>query len=140
MKTEDTFKDPTLVKLFAEGGEVRPSAQFANHILQKIKIETKSNRIAYTPLISRKAWLFLTFSGVAMFVAVYFTSKTQASTGTDLFGLSFRPDFTFIRQMAEKVAISFEFSPVMKTSLLAMCVFIIVQMILLEWRNRSIFK
>jgi len=140
MNTEETYKDPTLVKLFAEGGEVHPSDKFASQILQKIKADTKSNSLVFTPLISRKVWLLLAFAGAAMFIAVYFTSKTQASTGSDFFGLSFQPDFTFIRQMAEKIAVSFEFSPVMKTSLLAMAVFIIIQMIMLEWRNRSIFK
>jgi len=140
MKTEETYKDPKLVHLFAEGGEVQPSAQFANHILQKIKAETKSSTLVFTPLSSKKAWLFLAFAGAAMFIAVYFTTKSEASTGSDFFGLSIRPDFTFIRHMTEKVALSFEFSPVMKTSLLAMAVFIIVQMIILEWRNRSIFK
>jgi len=140
MKTEEPYKDPKLVQMFTEGGEVQPQSQFASQILQKIKAETASNSPVFTPLISRKAWLLLTLAGVAMFITVYFTSNTQASTATEFFGLSFRPDFTFIRQMAEKVAVSFEFSPVMRTSLLAMAVFIIIQMIMLEWRNRSIFK
>ncbi len=140
MKKEETYKDPFITKLFAEGGEVPPSAQFANRILKRIKTETKQNTVVYTPLISKKAWLLLTIAGVAMFITVFFTSKTQATTGSDFFGMSLKYDFTFLKHMAEKVAMSFEFGPVMKTSLFAMAVFIFIQLIILEWRNRSIFK
>jgi len=140
MKKEEVYKDPIITKLFAEGGEVKPPTQFASRILKNIKIESNPRSLVYTPLISKKTWLILTFAGIAMFLTVFFTSKTQSTTDTDLLGKFFQPDFTYLRHMMEKIMVSFEFGPVMQTSLLAMAVFIIIQLVILEWRNRSIFK
>lgn len=140
MKKEETYKDQLMTQLFAEGGGVEPPAELANRILKKIKMETGQNTVVFTPIISKKAWLFLTFAGIAMFLTVFFTSKAQPTTETDFLGKFFHPDFSYLRQMMDNIMVSFEFGPVMQTSLFAMAVFVIIQLVILEWRNRSIFK
>ncbi len=140
MKPEDTYKDPLMQQMFEDAGALRPSSQFTGKILKQLKQEATSGAYSYTPVISKKAWLLVSVLGAAMFVLVFFTSTSPKPSGMVFLGYTIRLDLSFVQRIAEKVAFSFEFSPVMKTSLSALAIFIFAQLLLFEWKNRTIFK
>ena len=139
MSSDELKKDPYIKSLFEEGGEEQPSGHFTNQIIHNIKAESKESVFAYKPVISRTAWRIIAFIGFLLFIYMLFGSTAEGQ-GIDLYGYTLNFDASKIKGMFSKIAFSFEFTPIMKTSFLALAFFTFSNLIIFELKNRSFFK
>ena len=139
MSEQEPNRDQYIKSLFDQGGTEEPSKNFTNNIIDTIKNETASSPYAYKPIISKNAWLTIAFIGVAAFLILMFFNPSS-SEGLNLYGYSVNLDFSKVKNLFGKVAFSFELSPSLKTSIIALFIFTFTNLIIFELKNRSIFK
>lgn len=139
MSSDELKKDPYIQSLFEEAGKEQPSGHFTNQILHKIKAETKESAFVYKPVISRTAWRIIAVIGFLLFLYLLF-GGTSEGQGIDFYGYTLKIDTSKIKGMFSKIAFSFEFTPIMKTSFLALVFFTFSNLIIFELKNRSFFK
>lgn len=139
MSSEEIKKDPFIKSIFDEAGEVKPSNNFTNQIISAIKSQSKESAFVYKPIISKNAWLVMAFLVVSLFVYLI-AGNAEAGQGINLYGYSLKLDASFIQGFFSKLAFSFELSPILKTSFLALIVFTFSNLIIFELRSRSFFK
>lgn len=139
MSSDEFKKDPLIKSLFEEAGKEQPSGQFTDQIMSKLKADTKESTFEYKPVISRTAWRIIAFLGFLLFMYLLFGSSAEGQ-GINIYGYSLNLDTSKIKSMFSKVAFSFEFTPIMKTSFLALIFFTFSNLIIFELKNRSFFK
>ena len=139
MSSEEFKKDPTIKSIFDEGGIEQPSDNFTNQIIKNIKAHSKDSAFVYTPVISKNAWLLLAFFGISLFVYLLF-GNTPEGQGLNLYGYTLNIDTSIIKGILSKIAFSFELSPILKTSLIALTFFTFTNLLIFEIRSRSFFK
>lgn len=141
MSLEEIKKDPFIKSLFDEGGKEHPSDKFTDQIMNTIKAQSKESAFVYTPVISKNVWLVIAFFGVSLFAYLLLGSAEQGQgQGLNLYGYSLNVDTSIIKGVFSKIAFSFEISPILKTSLLALIFFTFSNLIIFELRSRSFFK
>jgi len=139
MNEQEKNQDKYIKSLFEEGGTEQPSGRFTSNIIDAIKAQATSGAFTYKPVISRSAWLIIAFIGVLLFSILLFVNPTS-SQGMDFYGYSLNFDFSRIKGLFSKVAFSFELSPILKTSIVALFIFTFSNLVIFELKNRSIFK
>lgn len=139
MKHQEDKRDPFIKSIFEEGGLEQPSADFSHQILNAIKSESKDSVFVYKPVISRTVWIALTFVGLSLFIYLFF-GYSPASQGADLYGFKLHFDLSPIQNVFSKIAFSFQLSPILKTSLMALSFFIFSNLVIFELKSRSFFK
>ncbi|MCK5702374.1 MAG: hypothetical protein KAI29_14520, partial [Cyclobacteriaceae bacterium] len=112
---------------------------FTNQIIKNIKAQSKESAFIYTPIISKNAWLVLAFLGFSLFVYLLF-GNVPAGQGLNLYGFTLNIDTSIIKGIFSKIAFSFELSPILKTSLIALTFFTFTNLLIFEIRSRSFFK
>jgi len=138
MSEQEKNKDQYIKSLMAEGGIENPSKQFTSNIIDTIKAQSSSS-LQYKPVISRNAWLVIAFLGILTFLFVLFFDPSGGQ-GLEVYGYSLNFDFSPLRNILSKVAISFELSPIFKTSIIALFIFTFSNLIIFELKNRSLLK
>ncbi len=139
MSEHETHKDPYIKSLFEEGGAEEPSGQFTNRIIERIQAQSESSAYQYKPVISKGAWLAIAFVGLGIFLFLLFNNPGSGQ-GLDLYGYSLNIDLSNLKSILNKIAFSFELTPILKTSIVALFVFTFSNLIIFELKNRSIFK
>lgn len=139
MSSKDIKKDPFIKSIFDEAGVAQPSGNFTNQIISAIKAQSKESAFVYKPIISKNAWLIMAFLVFSLFVYLL-TGNADAAQGINLYGFSFNLDTSFIKEFFGRFVFSFELSPILKTSFLALIVFTFSNLIIFELRSRSFFK
>jgi hypothetical protein len=140
MKHQEINKDPFIKSVLDEGGLEQPSSEFTNQIINKLKAaQAKDSVFVYKPVISRKAWLILAISGIALF-AYLFLGFAPEGQGVDLYGYKLNIDMSVIKGIFSKFALSFTLTPILKTSLMALVFFTFFNLIIFELRSRSLLK
>jgi hypothetical protein len=139
MSSKDIKKDPFIKSIFDEAGEAHPSASFTTQIINVIKSETKESAFVYKPIISKNAWLVMAFLVISLFVYLL-VGNSEAGQGINLYGYSLNMDTSIVKGFFSKLVFSFELSPILKTSFLALIVFTFSNLIIFELRSRSFFK
>lgn len=139
MSSKDIKKDPFIKSIFDEGGVEQPSGNFTNQIISAIKAQSRESAFVYKPIISKNAWLVMAFLVISLFVYLLI-GNADAAQGIKLYGFSFNLDTSFIKDFFGRFAFSFELSPILKTSFLALIVFTFSNLIIFEVRSRSFFK
>ena len=139
MSSGKTKKDPFIKSLFDEGGIEQPSGNFTSNIIDTIKTQSPESVFEYTPVISRKAWLIIAFFGVALFLYLLLGFAPEGQ-GINLQGFAFKIDTTVVKGVFNKIAVSFELTPILKTSLIALTFFTFSNLIIYELKNRSFIK
>ena len=138
MSLEEIKKDPFIKSIFDEGGIENPPKGFTDQIIKNIKAQTSESSFEYKPVISKNVWLVLAFFGVSLFVYLLFGSSAEGH-GLNLYGYTLNIDTSFIKGIFSKVAFSFELSPILKTSLIALTFFTFTNLLIFEIRSRSFF-
>ena len=139
MSAEEIKKDPFIKSIFDEGGTEQPSGNFTNQIINTIKAQSKESAFVYKPVISKKAWLVIAFLGVSLFLYLLF-GNAEPGQGLNLYGYSLNVDTSIIKGVLSKIAFSFELTPILKTSFLALIFFTFSNLIIFELKSRSFFK
>ncbi|MCK5280138.1 MAG: hypothetical protein KAK04_16405 [Cyclobacteriaceae bacterium] len=139
MSSEEIKKDPYIKSIFDEGGIEQPSSNFTNQIIKNIKAQSEESAFVYKPIISKTAWLVLAFLGLSLFVYLLFGSPAEGQ-GLNLYGYTLNIDTSIIKGIFNKIAFSFELSPILKTSLIALTFFTFTNLLIFEIRSRSFFK
>jgi hypothetical protein len=139
MNEQEKHKDSYISTLLNEGAIERPPQRFTDNIINAIAAQSESSAYKYKPVISRTAWMIIAFIGVAAFAFLLFAGPSGGQ-GLDILGYSFSLDFSKIKELAGGITISFELTPIVKTSIIALFVFTFSNLILLELKDRSIFK
>lgn len=139
MSLEEIKKDPFIKSIFDEGGSEQPSDHFTSQIINTIKAQSNESAFDYKPVISKNTWLVVAFLGVSLFAYLIFGSPDQ-SQGLTLYGYSMNVDTSIIKGVFSKIAFSFELTPILKTSFLALIFFTFSNLIIFELRSRSFFK
>lgn len=139
MSSEEIKKDPFIKSLFDEAGIAQPSGNFTNQIISAIKSQSKESAFVYKPIISKNAWLVMAFMVFSLFVYLII-GNAEAGQGVNLYGYTLNMDASFLKEFFSKFAFSFELSPILKTSFLALIVFTFSNLIIFELRSRSFFK
>lgn len=139
MSSEEIKKDPFIKSIFDEAGIAQPSGNFTKQIISAIKSQSKESAFVYKPIISNNAWLVMAFLVGSLFVYLLF-GNVEAGQGIKLYGLSFNMDTSIIKEFFGRFVFSFELSPILKTSFLALIVFTFSNLIIFELRSRSFFK
>ncbi len=141
MNPEEIGRDPFIKSLYDEAGTEKPSKNFTDRIIKNIKAESKVSAFTYKPVISRTAWRIIAVVGFIAFIFLLLVPNGEGQgLGLDLHGYSLNIDTTKIKGMLSKFAFSFEFTPIMKTSFLALIIFTFSNLIIFELKNRSFFK
>jgi len=139
MNSEEIKKDPIIKSILDEGGLEKPSRNFTNQIINTIKAQSKDSVFVYKPVISRSAWLVLAFLGAALFIYLLLGLSPEGQfINFNEFALNI--DTSKIKGLFSKIVISFEFTPILKTSLIALTFFTFSNLIIFELKNRSFFK
>ena len=139
MSSEEIKKDPFIKSIFDEGGIEQPSGNFTNQIIQNINAQSKESAFVYKPVISKNAWLILGFLGFSLFVYLLFGNPAEGQ-GLNLYGYTLNIDTSIVEGIFSKIAFSFELSPILKTSFIALIFFTFSNLIIFEIRSRSFFK
>lgn len=139
MSSEKIKNDDVIKSIFDEGGLENPSDGFTNNIINAIKTQSADSVFVYKPVISRSAWLVIAFLGIVLFVYLFF-GFSSAGEGLDLYGFKLNFDTSGIKGILNKIAFSFEITPILKTSLIALTFFTFSNLIIFELKSRSFFK
>lgn len=139
MNHQEEFHDDYIKSLIQEGGVSEPSRDFTNNLIESIKTRPAQSAYAYKPVISRSAWLAIALIGCAAFAYMFFVSPENGQ-GLNIYGYSLSLDFSKLKGIASQMAISFELTPILKTSLAALFIFTFSNLIIFELKNRSILK
>jgi len=139
MSSDELNKDSYIKSLFEEAGIEHPSSHFTSKIISRIKAESKESAFIYKPVISRTAWRIIAFLGLLLFIYLLFAGNGEGQ-GINLYGYTLNLDTSKIKTMFDKIAFSFEFSPIMKTSFITLIFFTFSNLIIFELKNRSFFK
>jgi len=139
MSSDKIKNDDVIKSIFDEGGLEKPSDSFTNSIINTIKTQSGDSVFVYKPVISRSAWLVIAFLGIALFAYLFFGFSPEGQ-GLDLYGFTLNFDTSKIKGILNKIAFSFEITPILKTSLIALTFFTFSNLIIFELRNRSFFK
>jgi hypothetical protein len=139
MNEQEINRDPYIKSLLEEGGTEKPSNNFTNNIIDKIKAQSAPSAFTYKPVISKSAWLTMAFIGVAAFLYLLFVNPSSGQ-GFELYGYSLNINLSKLKNIFSKVAFSFELTPIFKTSIIALFVFTFSNLLIFELKNRSIFK
>ena len=139
MSSEKSKKDPFIKSIFDEGGIEEPSGNFTKQIINTIKAQSKESAFEYKPVISRKAWLVIAFIGVALFIYLILGTSPEGQ-GINLQGYNIKVDTTAVTGILNKIAFSFNLTPILKTSLIALTFFTFSNLIIFELKSRSFFK
>ena len=139
MSSENIKKDPTIKSIFDEGGLEQPSGSFTSNIINAIKIQSEHSVFVYKPVISRNAWLVITFLGISLFAYLFFGFSPEGK-GLDLYGYTLNFDTSIIRGLFSKINFSLNLSPILKISLMALTFFTFSNLIIFELKSRSFFK
>jgi hypothetical protein len=139
MSTQEPNQDQYIKSLFEEGGTEEPSRHFTNNIIDAINAKSASSTYTYKPIISKSAWLTMAFIGIAAFLYLLFVSPAS-SQGTDFYGYSLNFDLSKVKGLLSKVAFSFELTPILKTSIIALFIFTFSNLLIFELKNKSMFK
>lgn len=139
MSLEDIKKDPIIKSIFDEGGLEQPSGGFTNNIINAIKTQTENSVFVYKPVISRGAWLVITFLGISLFAYLFFGFSPEGK-GLDLYGYTLNFDTSIIKGIFSKFSFSFNLSPIFKIALMALSFFTFSNLIIFELKSRSILK
>ena len=140
MNTGDLNTEKYFKKLMTEGGLVQPPERFTQQVLQKISVLSPASQEKYKPILSRKTWMILAIVVVAIFTYSYLMGGTTSSSTFNVMGIEVSLDLSIFKEMFQKVVFSFELSPIMQTSILALVVFTFSNLIIFELRNRSFIK
>lgn len=139
MKNEQIKKDPFVQYLIEEGGMEQPGEDFTKNIMGQLD-QTPQNSFSYQPVISRAAWIVLTVVGVGLFLVLSVMTPQAGNEPLDFFGYAIHVDFSFFTYFIHKISLSFELSPVMKTSLGALAFFSLFQLLIYELKRKSFYK
>jgi len=139
MSEQEINRDPYIKSLFEEGGSAEPSDHFTNRIIERIQAQSEASAYQYKPVISRAAWLAIAIIGIGMFIILLFNDP-GSSQGLNLYGYSLNIDLSNLKSILNKIAFSFELTPILKTSIVALFVFTFSNLIIFELKNRSLFK
>jgi len=139
MSEQEINRDPYIKSLFEEGGSAEPSDHFTNRIIESIQAQSEASAYQYRPVISRAAWLAIAIIGIGMFIILLFNDP-GSSQGLNLYGYSLNIDLSNLKSILNKIAFSFELTPILKTSIVALFVFTFSNLIIFELKNRSLFK
>lgn len=139
MSSEEIKKDPFIKSILDEGGLEKPSRNFTSQIINTIKAQSKDSAFVYKPVISRSAWLVLAFLGTALFLYILL-GLSPGGQFLNLHEFSLNIDSSKIKGLLSKVAFSFEITPILKTSLIALTFFTFSNLIIFELKSRSFFK
>jgi hypothetical protein len=139
MSAEEIKKDPVIKSIFDEGGLEQPSDNFTDQIINTIKAQSKDSAFVYKPVISKKAWLALTFLGISLFVYLMLgLSPDSEFLGFHGFLMDF--DTSGIKKVLGQFRFSLELSPILKMALATLSIFTFANLIIFELRSRSFFK
>ncbi|KAA1246663.1 hypothetical protein [Aquimarina sp. RZ0] len=87
---EEQFED--IKKIIKESGVDTPSADFMHKVMKEIVVVSGENSQVYQPLISKNAWVVLSFGFIIFIAALTFLYDSDTSI-FDLYSLSvFKPD------------------------------------------------
>lgn len=140
MKHQEVNKDPFIKSILDEGGLEQPSSGFTSHVIDKLKAAQASETVfVYKPVISRKTWLILAIFGIVLF-AYLLLGFAPEGQGVDLYGYKLNIDMSLIKGLFSKMVFSFEITPIVKTSLIALTFFTFSNLIIFELKSRSFFK
>ena len=140
MKDQEFKQDQFIKSILEEGGLEKPTSGFTDHIIQKLKAaQAEDKAFVYQPVISRKVWLGLAFGGFLLF-AYLLLGFAPEGQGIELYGYKLNFDTSVIKGLFSKIAFSFEITPILKTSLIALTFFTFSNLIIFELRSRSFFK
>ena len=139
MSSGEMKKDQYIKKLFDEAGMEQPSSRFTSNVINTIKAESKQNAFEYKPVISRTAWRIIAVIGFGLFLYLLFGASGEGQA-LNLYGYSLNFDTSKINNIFSKIAISFELTPIMKTSFIALVLFTFSNLIIFELKNKSFFK
>jgi len=140
MKNQEVNRDPVIKSILNEGGLEQPSRGFTNQIINTIKAaQSKDSVFVYKPVISKNAWLAIVFLGVSLFIYLLFGNAGQGQ-GVNLYGYSLNIDPSIIKGVFSKITFSFELTPILKNSFLALIFFTFSNLIIFELKSRSFFK
>ena len=139
MSSENIKKDPTIKSILKEGGLEQPSSSFTSNIINAIKSQSEHSVFVYKPVISRNAWLVITFLGISLFAYLFFGFSPEGK-GLDLYGYTLNFDTSIIKGLFSKITFSFNLSPILKISLMALTFFTFSNLIIFELKSRSFFK
>jgi len=139
MSSKNIKRDPVIKSMFDEGGLEQPSGKFTSNIINTIKTQSHDSVFVYKPVISRSAWLVVAFFGISLFAYLFFGFSPDGK-GLELYGYTLNFDTSMIKGIFSKIAFSFELSPIIKTSLIALTFFTFSNLIIFELRSRSFFK
>ncbi|MCG8308913.1 MAG: hypothetical protein MI975_16075 [Cytophagales bacterium] len=139
MKPEKIKRDSLIKSIFDEGGIEQPSGKFTSQIINTIKAQTQESVFEYKPVISRKVWLMIAFLGVSLFLYLLLGFAPEGR-GLNLYGYTLNIDTGAVRGILNKIAVSFELTPILKTSLIALTFFTFSNLIVFELKSRSFFK
>jgi hypothetical protein len=139
MSKQEINKDPYIKSLFEKGGVEEPSSHFTNRIIERIQAQSESSAYQYKPVISKGAWLAIAIIGLGIFLSLLFSGPSSGQ-GLDLYGYSLNIDLSNLKNLLNKIALSFELTPIFKTAIVALFIFTFSNLIIFELKNRSIFK
>ena len=139
MSEQELHNEKYIKSLMQEGGTEQPSSHFTTNIVEAINAQATSSSFAYKPVISKKAWIILAVVGLAIFLYLLFLNPSSGE-GLSLYGYSLNLDLSKAKGLFNKVAFSFELTPIFKTSIIALVIFTFSNLILFELKNRSFIK
>jgi hypothetical protein len=139
MNKQETSEESYIRTLLEEGGISAPTQHFTSNVMNKIEAQADSSAFRYTPVISKNVWRTFAVLGVA--IALYMVLATPSdSQPLQIYGYSIDFDFSIFTRMMDGVALSFELSPILKTSMLALFVLAAFQLIFFELKGKALFK
>ena len=137
MRADKLKQDPNIKSILEEGGLETPGDQFTSNIINKI--EAQSLKTEYKPVISRTAWLVLSFIGVAIFSYFLFVNASSGN-GLSFQGYTLDFDFNEFKAFMGQFKISFELTPIFRTSLIALTVFTFTYLLFFELKSKITYK
>ncbi len=94
-ENEDKYLDSFTKKIIKKASLESPSIHFTSEIMSQVKALNKSKAIAYKPLISKKAWVFISLSFIGLCTYLIFGTETQQSSWLNGLDFSLLSDSKF---------------------------------------------
>jgi len=76
----DKYLDHLAKKVFDKDSIESPSFDFTNTVMSQVNALKESKLTAYTPLISKTSWIFISIGFIALITYLYFGIETESSS------------------------------------------------------------
>ncbi len=135
MVDKSTQQDEQIREVFSDIGKITPKEDFTMNVMSKIEKELIPVHIQYTPIFSKRGWVFIATLILGLFLFIFYISPESSGILSSLsFQIDLSPFSSFIQLLYTQVA-EFLFSSEIVLSLIAIAALGLINFVIFQRIN-----